>query len=86
VVGNCDHIISEFFRNLAKQIEPGTPLCVGVPAWRDSSGRFTHLPLIDKLSSLGYTRVELKNARNEQLLYYRENQVVARELLLLEKS
>lgn len=86
VVGNCDHIISEFFRNLAKQIEPGTPLCVGVPAWRDSSGRFTHLPLIDKLSSLGYDRVQLKNARNEQLLYYRENQVVARELLLLEKS
>lgn len=86
VVDNCDHIISEFLRNLTKQIKPGTPLCVGVPAWRDSAGRFTHLPLIDKLSSLGYDRVQLKNARNEQLLYYRENQVVARELLLLEKS
>lgn len=86
VVGNCNHIISTFLRNIASQLDSGTPLCVAVPAWRDSAGRFTHLPLIDQLSALGYTRVALKNARDEQLLYYRENQVVARELLLLKKA
>ena len=86
VRGNCDHIISEFLRNLAGQLTPGTPLCIAVPAWRDSSGNITHLPLIDNLSRLGYTRTELMHVRSGQLLYYRETQVVAREILLLTKS
>ena len=85
VRGNCNHIISTFLRNIASQLEPGTPLCVGVPAWRDNVGNVTHLPLIQQLEKLGYKEIELKNVRQEQLLYYREDQVVARELLLLEK-
>lgn len=80
---NCNHIISEFLRNIAPQLAPGTPLCVAVPAWRDSTGRFTHLPLVDSVGSLGYNRTTLRHVRNDQLLYYREDQVVARELLLL---
>ena len=80
---NCNHIISEFLRNIAPQLAPGTPLCVAVPAWRDSAGRFTHLPLVDSVGSLGYNRTTLRHVRNDQLLYYREDQVVARELLLL---
>ena len=83
VRGNCNHIISEFLRNIAPQLAPGTPLCVAVPAWRDSAGRFTHLPLVDSVGSLGYNRTTLRHVRNDQLLYYREDQVVARELLLL---
>ena len=86
VRSNCDHIISEFLRNIAGQLTPGTPLCIAVPAWRDSSGNITHLPLIDNLSRLGYTRTELMHVRSGQLLYYRETQVVAREILLLTKS
>ena len=83
VRGNCNHIISEFLRNIAPQLSPGTPLCIAVPAWRDSTGRFTHLPLVDSVGSLGYNRTTLRHVRNDQLLYYREDQVVARELLLL---
>ena len=86
VRGNCDHIISDFLRNIAGQLQPGTPLCVAIPAWRAVDGSFTHLPLINKLAQLGYDRIELKNVRNEELLYYREDQVVARELLILVKS
>lgn len=86
VRGNCNHIISEFLKNIHLQIATGTPLCIAVPAWRATDGSFTHLPFIDALDALGYTRRELKNVRADQLLYYRENQVVARELLLLEKS
>ena len=85
VRGNCNHIISEFLRNIAPQLSPGTPLCIAVPAWRDSTGRFTHLPLVDSVGSLGYNRTTLRHVRNDQLLYYREDQVVARELLLLTK-
>ncbi len=85
VRGNCNHIISEFLRNIGIQLTAGTPLCVAVPAWRDNAGQFTHLPLIDNLAKLGYDRVILTHVRNEQLLYYREDQIVAREILLLTK-
>jgi tRNA (guanine10-N2)-dimethyltransferase len=83
---NCDHIISSFLRNLSPQIKPGTPLCVAIPAWKDINGTFTHLPLIHKLSELGYAPVVFKNVSPSDLLYYREDQVVARELLVLRKA
>lgn len=86
VRGNCNHIISEFLRNIGSQLTPSTPLCLAVPAWRDSAGRFTHLPLIDNLEKLGYERLTLSNVRNDQLLYYRESQIVARQLLILKKK
>lgn len=82
---NCNHIISEFLSNLSAQIESGTPVCVAVPAWRDKTGRFTHLPLIETVGRLGYKRHEFTNVSQNDLLYYRENQVVARELLVLTK-
>ena len=55
------------------------------PAWNDGQGHFTHLPLVKKLADLGYKHIELKNVEAKDLLYYREGQVVARELLVLEK-
>lgn len=85
VRGNCDHIISTFLKNIAGQLAPGTPLCVGIPAWRSTDGSFTHLPLINKLEQLGFVQAQLKNVRTSELLYYREDQVVARELLVLTK-
>lgn len=86
VRGNCNHIISEFLKNIAAQLASGTPLVVAIPAWNDGTGNFTHLPLVSSLEKLGYRRILLTHARPEQLLYYREGQVVARELLLLERS
>jgi tRNA G10 N-methylase Trm11 len=85
VRGNCDRIISVFLKNIGGQISSGTPLCVAIPAWRSTDGSFTHLPLINKLEQLGYTTVEFKNVNTNDLLYYREEQVVARELLVLTK-
>lgn len=85
VVGNCDHIISGFLRNLGKQIDPCTPVCIAVPAWRDKNGFFTHLPLIGTIARLGYKPHEFMNVSSSDLLYYREDQIVARELLVLTK-
>jgi tRNA (guanine10-N2)-dimethyltransferase len=86
VRGNCDHIITAFLKNIGDQLQTGTPLCVGIPAWRSANGDFTHLPLIGQLERLGYQRRVFKNIKPEELLYYREDQVVARELLVLVKS
>lgn len=83
---NCNHIITSFLRNLAGQIAPGTPLCIAIPAWRDANGGLTHLPLTNELEELGYTRQQLKTARADDLIYYREDQIVARELLVLVRS
>lgn len=83
---NCDEIISKFLRNIAPQLKKGTPLCLAVPAWRDSAGRTTHLPLVRGLESLGYSHIDLKHVKQSELLYFREDQVVARQLLLIEKA
>lgn len=85
VRGNCNHIIKGFLKNIGQQIAPGTPLCLAVPAWRDLAGSVTYLPLVGELEKLGYRRVALQSVSPDQLLYYREDQVVARQLLILEK-
>jgi len=86
VRGNCNHIISEFLKNLGTQIKSGTPVVLAVPAWKDTGDNFTHLPLIGQLDKLGYDTVEFANVRPDQLLYYRPDQVVAREILVLTKA
>ena len=85
VRGNCNHIMGSFLKNISGQLQSGTPLCVAVPAWRSTDGSFTHLPLTNNVEQFGFKRIELKNVRTTDLLYYREDQVVARELLLLTK-
>lgn len=86
VRGNCNHIISGFLRNLSAQLTAGTPVVLAVPAWKDKEGRFTHLPLIDNLEDFGFEQVQFETIPTEQLLYYRPDQVVAREILVLKKS
>jgi hypothetical protein len=86
VTKNCEHIISEFLKNLGDQIKSGTPLCIAVPAWHDRDGGFTHLPLTHMIGTLGYRRHTFKNIRDEELLYFRPDQVVARELLVITKN
>jgi tRNA G10 N-methylase Trm11 len=82
---NCNHIMSSFLKNIAPQLASGTPLCVAVPAWRDGNGDFHHLPLLRQLDTLGFDRVSFTNVKDSELLYYREDQVVARELLVLKR-
>ena len=83
VVSVVDTIIAKFLSNIHDQIKPGTPLCLAVPAWRSATGWFTYLPVIKKLESLGYEWQNLESVDTKQLTYYREDQVVARQLLLL---
>ncbi len=81
-----DHITEEFLKNLSDQIKAGTPLCLAVPSWRDARGNFTDLRVITKLDELGYNVQDLKTVDSRDLIYYREDQIVGRRLLLLTKS
>jgi tRNA (guanine10-N2)-dimethyltransferase len=85
-IADCQLIIKKFLQNIADQIEPGARLCLAVPAWQTSPGKFRHLPLIDSLSDLGYNRVKFEHVRDEKLLYYRADQIVTRELLVITRK
>jgi hypothetical protein len=61
-------------------------LCLGVPAWQIGPDHFKHLPLIDQMSELGYNQVRFEHVSENQLLYYREDQIVARQLLVLTRK
>lgn len=86
VRGNCNYIIGNFLTNLSKQLKPGTPVVLAVPAWRSKEGTFTHLPLTTKVQDFGFERMALHTVEADRLLYSRPDQVVGRELLLLIKK
>lgn len=79
----CNLIIKKFLRNIHGQIAAGTRLCLAVPAWQTSANTFKHLPLVDQIEDLGYNRVSFKHAGDDSLIYYRADQIVARQLLIL---
>jgi tRNA G10 N-methylase Trm11 len=85
-VSEVNLILKKFLANLHSQLKPGTRLCLAVPAWQTFVGQFRHLPLIDQISDLGYNRIDFEHARREDLLYHREDQTVARELLILTRK
>jgi len=83
IVGTCNVILERFLQNLAAQTRPGTRACLAVPAWVSPSSRVQHLPLLDRLHSLGYNRVSFTGAEPADMVYYRPGQIVARELLVI---
>jgi tRNA (guanine10-N2)-dimethyltransferase len=82
VMRDVDTIHRKFLENVARQTDPGLKMCIAVPAWHTKNG-FKHLKSLDNLSDLGYTRMSFVHVDTRDLLYYRENQVVARELVTL---
>jgi len=85
-ITDCNLIIKKFLQNVHSQLAAGARLCVAVPAWQVHKNEFKHLPLIDQISDLGYNLVKFEHVRDDQLLYYREDQVVARELLVITRK
>ncbi len=85
-VSDVNLILKKFLVNIHDQLPPGARLCLAVPAWQTAPHRFRHLPLIDSLRELGYERVALQRVRADALLYYRDDQIVARELVVLTRA
>lgn len=82
VVSDVDTIHKKFLSNIATQTKTGVRLCLAVPAWRVGDN-FTHLPCLDHLEKLGYTRPSFTRVDNKDLIYWREGQIVGRELVIL---
>ncbi len=86
IISDANTIAGKFLRNLSAQLKPDRRICIALPAWRKPDGGLIHLPLIAKLTDMGYNKVNFKHVRSEDLVYYREDQIVTRELLVLKKS
>ena len=80
-ISECNLIIKKFLQNIRGQVKTNTRFCLAVPAWQIKPGQFRHLPLIDQISDLGYNRVKFEHVTDGDLLYYRPDQIVGRELL-----
>lgn len=85
-VSEVNLILKKFLKNMTRQTDPGVRLCLAVPAWQTAPHTFRHLPLIDQISELGYNRIRFEHVEDSRLIYYREDQSVARELLVLTRK
>lgn len=85
IISDCNQIHKKFFLNVARQTQPGFRMCVGVPAWRTKNG-FKHMPVLDHLEELGYNQVSFVHAKTTDLVYHREDQIVARELVVVTRK
>jgi len=85
-IADCNLILKKFLQNIHGQAKPGTRFCLAVPAWQIKQNQFKFLPLIDQISDLGYNRVSFEHVRDNQLIYYRPDQIVARQLLVITRK
>lgn len=78
----CASIALGFLKNLAPQIQSGTPVVLALPAWRREDGSYSGLSILDEAEKLGYNGAN----SSRRLLYFRDGQVVAREIIRLRKK
>ena len=79
----CGGIVLGFLGNLAGQIKKDTPVVIAIPAWLREDGEYERLDILDDVANLGYN---VDNKSREGLLYHREGQVVARDIIILRKK
>ncbi len=85
-VSDCNLIIKKFLKHIHGQLQPGTRLCLAIPSWQIAPGEFKGLPLVDQIDDLGYNQVSFEHSGNGPLLYFRDDQIVARQLLTLQRK
>ena len=79
----CQAIVLGFLKNLSKQIKTGVPVIIAAPSWLRENGEYLRLEILDEIQKLGYN---VNNKTREGLLYHRNDQVVARDILILRKK
>ena len=79
----CKSIMIGFLKNLAKQVKSGTPVVVAIPSWLRDDGSYSRLEILDDIQNMGYN---VDNKSRDGLLYHRDNQIVARDIIILRKK
>jgi len=79
----CSEITLGFLQNLSGQLSKNTPVVVAIPAWLRPDGSYSRLEILDQIENMGYN---VNNKSLGGLLYHREGQIVARDIIILRKS
>lgn len=82
-MAECQTIVLGFLKNLAPQIKPKTPVVIAIPAWLRENGEYSRLEIVDRIEEMGYN---VNNKTREGLIYCRDKQIVARDILILRKN
>ncbi len=86
MIYSVNKLHEQFLRNIGGQIKSNTRLCLAVPAWRRGVKGYIKLPVLENLGSLGYNWVEFEHVDGKNLIYDREGQFVARQLVTITKK
>ena len=84
-ISDVNTILKKFLINAHGQLKDQARVCLAVPVWRTEGGKLTHLPMVDHLTEMGYTYLDFKHVRADRLIYFREGQTVARQIIALRK-
>ncbi|MEJ0073746.1 MAG: hypothetical protein WDN27_06820 [Candidatus Saccharibacteria bacterium] len=79
-------ILKKFLKNLMVSSRPAHLSAWPSPPGPSAKTSSNTYPLVDQIDDLGYNRVRFEHARDADLLYYREDQYTARELLVLTRK
>ena len=86
VISEIKPLYHNVLKNLSGQLKTGAPVVMAVPAWLRSDGYYQRLNLLDEIEELGYNVIKYNNLSQEDLLYFRDGQIVAREIIVLRKK
>lgn len=81
----CREIAMGFMKNITPQIKSGTPVVMALPAWLRENGKYAGLNILDEIQEMGYNFEKFQDLSQSDLLYYREGQIVAREIIVIRK-
>ena len=84
--GDAKNLLTAFLKNLGEQIPSGTQLALATPAWKRPDGSYSEVNILDVIDKLGYNAIKYRYASYDDLLYYREDQIVARQIIVLRKK
>jgi len=79
-------LLFNFLRNITPQISKDTQLALAIPAWKRPSGLYSGVDILDEIDKLGYNEIKYHYASHDDLLYFREDQIVARQIIVLRKK
>ena len=81
----CKEIAIGFLKNITPQIKSGTPVVMALPAWLRENGKYVGLNILDEIQEMGYNFEKFQDLSQSDLLYFREGQIVAREIIVIRK-
>ncbi|MBR6169024.1 hypothetical protein IKQ74_03725 [Candidatus Saccharibacteria bacterium] len=75
-----------FLKNLSSQLPANAQIALATPAWKRPDGSYSGVNILDEIDKLGYNAIKYHYASYDDLLYYREDQIVARQIIVLRKK